>query len=124
LLHASKKPAILATDDHHSPGDTMEFLLIGHDGTDQGALGRRLAVRERHLAVFDEFSRGGYFKYGCALLDDDETMVGSLVVCEFTSRRELEDLWLSQEPYVLGGVWKTTEIRGIRTRRHPARQQV
>jgi hypothetical protein len=98
----------------------MEFLLIGHDGTDEGAMGRRLAVRERHLALFDEFSRRGYFKYGCALLDDDEKMVGSLIVCEFASRRELEDLWLSQEPYVLGGVWKATEIRRIRTRRPPA----
>jgi uncharacterized protein YciI len=98
----------------------MEFLLIGHDGTDEGAMGRRLAVRERHLALFDEFSRRGYFTYGCALLDDDEKMVGSLIACEFTSRQELEDLWLSQEPYVLGGVWKTTKITRIRTRRPPA----
>jgi uncharacterized protein len=77
-------------------------------------------VRERHLALFDEFSRRGHFTYGCALLDDNEKMVGSMVVCEFTSRQELEELWLSQEPYVLGGVWKTTEIRRIRTRSPPA----
>jgi hypothetical protein len=44
----------------------MEFPLIGRDGTDGGALARRLAVRERHLALFDELSRRGYFKYGCA----------------------------------------------------------
>jgi len=98
----------------------MEFLLLGHDGSDEGAMGRRLAVRERHLALFDEFSRRGHFKYGCALLDDNEKMVGSLIVCEFTSRQELQDLWLSQEPYVLGGVWKATEIRRIRTRTPPA----
>lgn len=98
----------------------MEFLLIGRDGTDEGALARRLAVRERHLALFDEFSRRGYFKYGCALLDDSGTMIGSLIVCSFGSRQELEDLWLSQEPYVLGDVWKTTEIRRVRTRTPPA----
>jgi len=47
LLRTWESPAILANDDVHSSGDTMEFLLIGHDGTDEGALGRRLAVRER-----------------------------------------------------------------------------
>jgi uncharacterized protein len=98
----------------------MEFLLIAHDGTDEGALDRRLAARERHLALFDEFSRRGHFKYGCAILDDSQKMVASIVVCEFSSRGELEDLWLSQEPYILGEVWKTIEIRQIRTRGLPA----
>jgi len=98
----------------------MEFLLIGYDGTDEGAPGRRLAVRERHLALFDEFTKRGHFKYGCALLDDDQNMVGSAIVCEFSSRAELEEQWLSQEPYVLGGVWKTIEMRAVRTRVAPA----
>lgn len=94
----------------------MEFLLIGRDGTDEGAMARRLAVRERHLALFDEFSRRGYFKYGCAILDDNQKMVGSVIVCEFDSRQALEDVWLSQEPYVLGDVWRTVEVTQVRTR--------
>lgn len=97
----------------------MEFLLIAHDGTDEGALNRRLAVRERHLALFDDFSRRGHFKYGCAILDDNQNMVGSVVVCDFSSRRDLEELWLSREPYV-GDVWRKIEIRQIRTRIPPA----
>lgn len=94
----------------------MEFLLIARDGTDEGAMARRLAVRERHLAVFDELSRQGCFKYGCAILDDDQKMIGSVIVCEFASRKELEERWLSQEPYVLGGVWKEIEILPVRSR--------
>jgi hypothetical protein len=29
----------------------MQFLLIAYDGTDAGALGRRLSVRESHLKL-------------------------------------------------------------------------
>jgi uncharacterized protein YciI len=98
-----------------APGGSVEFMLIGRDGTDEGAMGRRLAVRERHLAVFDELSRRGHFKYGCAILDDDQKMVGSVIVCEFSSRKELEERWLSREPYA-ADVWKTVEIVQVRTR--------
>jgi hypothetical protein len=94
----------------------MEFLLIAHDGTDDGALDRRLAVRDRHLALFDEFRKSGVFRYGCAILDESQQMIGSVVACEFLSRKELEDVWLSKEPYVLGDVWRTIEILQVRTR--------
>ena len=94
----------------------MEFILIAHDGNDEEALNRRLAVREKHLALFDHFIRLGIFKYGCAILNENGKMIGSVVVSEFSSREELKDTWLSKEPYVLGGVWKTIEIMPIRTR--------
>jgi uncharacterized protein len=94
----------------------MEFLLIAHDGKDEEALNRRLAVREQHLALFDRFYELGVFKYGCAILDDDQRMVGSVVACEFSSREELQKAWLAHEPYVLGDVWRQIEIIPIRTR--------
>ncbi|MEW6757946.1 MAG: YciI family protein [Acidobacteriota bacterium] len=94
----------------------MEFILIAHDGNDEGALDRRLAVRERHLALFDHFRQLGIFKYGGAILDNNGQMVGSVIVSEFSSREELESAWLAKEPYVLGGVWKSIEIMPIRTR--------
>lgn len=94
----------------------MEFMIIGRDGTDAGALGRRLAVREQHLACFDTFCKSGHFTYGCAMLDDNQQMVGSVIVCEFASRDELEALWLSHEPYVVGDVWRDIEITQIRSR--------
>lgn len=91
-------------------------MLIAHDGNDDEALNRRLAARERHLALFDQFNQMGIFKYGCAILNDNGQMIGSVVVSEFSSREELENTWLSREPYVLGGVWKNIEIIPIRTR--------
>ena len=84
----------------------MEFLLIAYDGNDEEALNRRLAVREQHINFFDEYRRQGIFKYGCAILDENQKMIGSMIVCEFQSMKELEETWLSREPYVLGNVWK------------------
>jgi uncharacterized protein len=94
----------------------MEFMVIAFDGTDEDASGRRLAARERHLELFDEFTRRGYFKYGCAILNDSGTMIGSVVACEFESREELDRVWLSHEPYVTGDVWRIIDVRPIRTR--------
>ena len=96
-----------------------EFILIARDGTDDGAMPRRLAARERHLATFDKFRKEGVFKYGCAILDEKDRMIGSVVVCEFASRKELEEVWLAQEPYVLGGVLRSIEIHSFRTRVTP-----
>jgi hypothetical protein len=42
-------------------GAPMEFILIAHDGNDDEALNRRLAVREMHLALFDLFTQLGIF---------------------------------------------------------------
>ncbi|MBI5648329.1 MAG: hypothetical protein HY962_15465 [Ignavibacteriae bacterium] len=94
----------------------MEFMIIGRDGTDAGALDRRLAVREQHLECFDRFTNAGVFKYGCAILDDKQQMVGSVIVCEFASRDEMEEVWLSHEPYVVGDVWRSIEILPVRSR--------
>lgn len=94
----------------------MQFVLIGRDGTDDGALNRRMAVREQHLTLFDTLSRRGNFLHGAALLDEGGKMVGSLILCEFASRETLEDLWLIQEPYILGGVWEQVEIHRIKSR--------
>ena len=94
----------------------MEFLLIAYDGDDEEALNRRLAVREQHLNFFDEYRRQGIFKYGCAILDENQKMIGSMIVCEFQCLKELEETWLSREPYVLGNVWKRIDIKPVRSR--------
>lgn len=94
----------------------MEFLVLGYDGIDDGAMDRRLAVREKHLFTFDEYTNKGIFKYGGALLDDNQKMIGSLIVCEFASLEELKEKWLNHEPYMLGGVWQKLEIKPFRSR--------
>jgi hypothetical protein len=48
--------------------------------------------------------------FGAALLDDQGKMVGSVLLCEFASRDELNQ-WLNEEPYVNGDVWRKIEIQ-------------
>lgn len=91
----------------------MHFLLMGYDGTDEGAMARRLAVRENHLRLGDELAAKGQMLYGAAILDDNGKMIGSMLVLDFPSRVEL-DAWLEVEPYVTSDVWRTTEIMPIR----------
>jgi hypothetical protein len=87
----------------------MQFLVIGKDGTDADALNRRLAVRKDHIALGDKMRDAGKMLYGAAILDDNEKMIGSVLICNMESRYEL-DQWLKEEPYVVGNVWQSIEI--------------
>lgn len=91
----------------------MQFMLLGYDGEDDGALGRRLKVREQHLALGDKLFANGNLLYGGAMLDDHGRMMGSMLVLDFPSRTEL-DAWLAVEPYMLHGVWVRTEVAPFR----------
>ena len=88
----------------------MQFLILGYDGNDEGAQARRQEARPKHLAMGGELLTAGNFWYGAALLDDDKNMIGSSLVMDFPSREEL-DAYLKVEPYVVGDVWKTVEVR-------------
>jgi uncharacterized protein YciI len=87
----------------------MQFLVVAYDGTDEGALERRLKVREAHLKSAQEMYDTGKWLYAAAILNDDGKMIGSMIVCEFPSRDELEQ-WLKEEPYVVGNVWQKIEV--------------
>ena len=89
----------------------MQFVVIGHDGKDEKALDRRMAARDAHLATFRENHARGVFLFAVALLDEEGTMNGSIIVCDFPSEDALRKEWLEKEPYVLGNVWETVEIR-------------
>lgn len=91
----------------------MQFLVIGYDGTDPGALDRRLAVRDQHVALGDQLRDKGNMLYGGAILDDSEKMIGSVLVADFPSREQLDE-WLKVEPYMLGGVWERVEVQPFR----------
>jgi len=87
----------------------MLFLVIGRDGTDEQALERRLKARSDHIALGDTLVAAGSMWYGAAILNDEGTMVGSMLVMNFPNRKELND-WLKIEPYVTGKVWKHIDI--------------
>ena len=89
----------------------MQFIVMGYDGTDNKALERRLAVREDHLKSAKELYETGKWLYAAALLNDNGTMIGSMIVCDYRSREELQEQWLDKEPYVIGNVWQKIEVR-------------
>jgi uncharacterized protein YciI len=91
----------------------MQFLIIAYDGTDEGAPGRRLAVREAHLANARRLAAEGRIIEGGAILDEEGRMIGSAVFADFPSRAALDD-WLRSDPYVTGDVWRTIEVRPLR----------
>lgn len=88
----------------------MQFLLIAKDGRDEHAFERRQSVRPDHLKLADKMKSEGKVLYGAALLDEKENMIGSIMVCEFPSRQDLDD-WLKVEPYVVGNVWQDIDIQ-------------
>jgi uncharacterized protein len=95
----------------------MQFILMAYDGTDSGALDRRMAVRQQHLDKIDQLRSRGEFIYGGAILDNAGKMIGSVVLYEFPDRTAL-DKCLETEPYILNGVWEKIEIHPFRLAKH------
>jgi uncharacterized protein YciI len=87
----------------------MHFIITGHDGSDAGALERRMKVREEHMRGVDELVRKKRLLYAAALLNDAGTMIGSTMIVDFESREAL-DLYLATEPYVTGRVWEHIDV--------------
>jgi uncharacterized protein YciI len=88
----------------------MQFIVSGYDGTDEGALDRRMAAREAHLAMAKQMVEAKKWRYAAAILNEADKMTGSLIICEFDSKEAMESEWLDKEPYVLGKVWEKIEI--------------
>lgn len=93
----------------------MQFVVIGMDGKDEKAQERRAKVRDQHIRMGDELLKKGNLWYGAALLNDDDTMKGSMYVVDFKDEQELQE-WLKVEPYVVGEVWKEITIHKSNTR--------
>jgi len=91
----------------------VEYLVIGWDGTDEGALDRRLAVRDAHLAGAQRLAERGELLSGGAILDDEGRMVGSSMHVCF-SDQDAFDAWYAGEPYVTGDVWRDITVRPMR----------
>lgn len=87
----------------------MLFLVIAHDGTDEGALERRLAVREKHLERSSKLKEAGTLQLGGAILGEGGRMIGSAMVIEADSEETLRAM-LEADPYRRGAVWQRFEI--------------
>lgn len=93
----------------------MQFLIIGRDGTDDKAMERRMKARPAHIEMGEKLFKAGNFWYGAALWDDNEQMIGSMYLVDFSSEKELHE-WLEVEPYMLGKVWQKLEIQRCNVR--------
>jgi uncharacterized protein len=91
----------------------MQFLVIGYDGSDDKAMERRMAAREAHLAGVLKMKEEGKAIFGTAILDDQEKMIGSVMVMDFPSLTQL-DAWLKIEPYVTENVWRKIDVSPTR----------
>lgn len=91
----------------------VEYLITAWDGTDAGALGRRLAVRDAHLAGAQRLAENGELLSGGAILDDDGRMIGSSMHVAFADEASFR-AWYDAEPYVTGDVWRDVTVRSMR----------
>ncbi len=68
-----------------------------------------MASRQAHLDLHEKLRQQGKMSYAAALMNDEGQMVGSMIVCAFETRAEV-DAWLKTEPYVESRVWEKIEI--------------
>lgn len=100
-----------------SPGPTARTnsIVIAWDGTDDGALDRRLAARPAHLLAAHAMACDGTLLMGGAILSPAGRMVGSIAITSHTSHDSVRD-WLAVDPYVTGDVWRDITIHATRLR--------
>ena len=55
----------------------------------------------------------GKWLYAAGILNEEGKMIGSMIVCDFPSRKELERQWLEKEPYITGRVWQKVDIHRV-----------
>lgn len=91
----------------------MQFLLVALDGTDAGALARRMKSRPEHLEKIAIVKKAGQFLCGGAILNDAGTMIGSMILYEVENRAALDKL-LENEPYIYNKVWEKIDIRSFK----------
>lgn len=90
-----------------------QYVITAHDGTDPGAMARRMAARPAHLANVAPMVKAGTIIAGGALLNDAGDMIGSVSIVDFPDRAAL-DHWLATDPYVTGNVWQQIDVKPFR----------
>jgi uncharacterized protein YciI len=90
-----------------------QYLVLAQDGTDAEASGRRMNVRPLHLEGARQLKENNNFIIGGAMLDDNGKMIGSMMVVQFDTEKELK-AWMDREPYISGNVWQNIEVKPFR----------
>ncbi|WP_435357097.1 YciI family protein [Emticicia sp. SJ17W-69] len=90
-----------------------QYVIVAQDGRDEAALERRMAARPEHLAGAKALKEKGNFVVGGAMLDDNDKMIGSVMILQFESDEKMQE-WYDNEPYIKDGVWKFVEVKPFR----------
>jgi uncharacterized protein len=88
----------------------LQYVVIAEDGTDEQALSRRMEARPAHLEGARNLKANDQFLIGGAILDDQGTMRGSVMIVQFETEADLNE-WLSREPYINGKVWQSIQVK-------------
>lgn len=95
-----------------APQGRTHTVTIAWDGTDEGALQRRLAHRQGHFDRVRPMAADGTLLFGGALLSaDGSTMRGSIAVTRHLTHEEAR-AWMAPDPYVAGDVWRDITLFG------------
>ena len=89
----------------------MNFLITAFDGKDDKAIIRRNNARARHIEGIKKLIKARKHLYAAAILDDDNKMIGSILIVDYLSKEVLINEWLNNEPYVTGNVWQKIDIK-------------
>ncbi len=90
-----------------------QYLIIARDGEDAEAVERRMKARPLHFEKARELKKENSFITGGAILDDQGNMIGSMMVVQFDNEDGLLE-WMQSEPYVVGNVWQSIEVKPFR----------
>jgi len=90
-----------------------QYMVIGKDGYDAEAQERRTKTRPAHLEGAKALKANGNLITACALLNDEGSMVGSVMIMDFEDDAALQ-AYLADEPYIKEEVWKDVEVKPIK----------
>jgi len=90
-----------------------QYIITGYDYTDEGALDRRMAVRQHHLDNLKHLKETNNYILGGAILNDDSKMIGSVMVMQFETEEGLE-AWKQGEIYITAKIWESVDIKPFR----------
>ena len=91
----------------------VQYVVIAEDGNDAEALNRRMQARPAHLDGARNLKAKDQYVMGGAILDEEGTMRGSVMIVQFETDAALNE-WLSSEPYINGKVWEKIQVKRFR----------
>ncbi|MDB5413537.1 MAG: hypothetical protein JWR10_1872 [Rubritepida sp.] len=91
----------------------MGYVVLGWDGEDEQAAGRRAAVRSKHLEVITRWAEAGRLNLAVPLFRADGSVAGSIMIFDGEDEVGTRE-YLLEEPFAREGVWLSYQMRPYR----------